>query len=417
MKSRIDFTAPFVTALFFTAVLSATTLALTACADDEPAPLVAPDTHVFTGRVYDGVTGERITDYDLTITSAGTTDEADINEDGVYETVAVYPNKDFTIAIDAEGYRSFLSHNSFDTLRRVTGTRFLESVVYYYYDAYLYPRDLASPPATIRVFASDVDLDVQATLRLQPTSGSDLITAAAAVIRNDGVAQVWQNDDDLQRRTITKQVKDGVASFEEGELVYGVTYAATIFSAFTTEDDDDQRNFYADAAFTYTPGYDGDRVVVVEPLETSPLALTFISTDLGEPDRDGKVTFVFNADIEFDPLKSNRVYRRAIDCAVSIDSDNQEPLEAENTLRECSTSDDSARGTLVTVEDNRLTIEWDAERGLETRDPNDIIRAVTYAGFDAVLLRKQGTAISTQRSLADMLSEYNGATTITVVLR
>ncbi len=129
---------------------------------------------------------------------------------------------DFTISIDGIVYRPFDSHNAQLPLTAVD--------LSYYYDAYLFPTDVLSPAATITLASPDGAPPAAGTITLRPTDSSSLYSSPAS--QPAGVAdQVWTNDDDLQAGAVSQAFTSGTVTFAAGALVYGVTYAVTVFGA------------------------------------------------------------------------------------------------------------------------------------------------------------------------------------------
>src|SRR5688572_33383590 len=67
--------------------------------------------YYFTGRVYDGAAGTRLVDYDIELQYLDRIVAGIVDDDGRYSIGPLQPFNDYTIAIRAEGFRSFLSHN------------------------------------------------------------------------------------------------------------------------------------------------------------------------------------------------------------------------------------------------------------------------------------------------------------------
>src|SRR5262249_39661154 len=146
-----------------------------------------------------------------------------------------------------------------------------------------------------------------------------------------GVAgQVWHNDNDLQFASVERDFTNGTVSFAAGDLIFGVTYAVTIYNvaghtattAFYTAGTDRDASFLGHPpppAFS-PAGTAGDASFVVDPVGTAALALAFVSTQLGTPTPSGEVVFVLNQPVELDPLATSDSYLRSLEANFTIDS-------------------------------------------------------------------------------------------------
>src|SRR4029079_7713543 len=92
----------------------------------------------FSGRIYDGVSLGRLTDYSIRLEYFDRVIPGTVDENGRYFVGPLLSDADYSIVVVAEGYRSFLSHNE-----RVAKTAqpSLESL---YYDAFLYPEQVST---------------------------------------------------------------------------------------------------------------------------------------------------------------------------------------------------------------------------------------------------------------------------------
>jgi hypothetical protein len=71
-----------------------------------------PDNEVFLqGQVYDGATGMRLTSYKISVNYRNTTLTGKVGADGTFLIEHLPVFQDYTVAIDATGYRVFRSHN------------------------------------------------------------------------------------------------------------------------------------------------------------------------------------------------------------------------------------------------------------------------------------------------------------------
>jgi hypothetical protein len=344
--------------------------------------------YYFVGRVYDGVTGARLTNYKIQLQWLDHENDGTVDGEGRYFIGPLDPFDDYSIEIRADGYRSFLSHNMMlaDDDPKVDHS--------FYYDAYLFPTNLVSPAVTFRISLSDSMMPPSGSIRLRPTTGSSLDSGTTNMPAGVG-SQVWANSDDLQFNTVQRDFQNGEADFMQGDLVYGVKYAVTVYNI----------PGHQDATSTYQSGKDGDQAIIVLPLTATPLMVAFLSTSLGQITPSGELVIVFNEPAEFDPLNTPDTYRLALDNGFSITSPDKNMNGMTNTLKP-----GGMRGVMMTLEGSKLTFDWNPSTALMTTDPGDPITAVTWGGLAGVQLRPQGGDASTSTSLAAIV----GSASVTV---
>lgn len=362
---------------------------LVGCGEQSEARVVG-DSLYFNGMVYDGARGGRVTDYEITLKYYDLSIEGSVDNDGRYQIGPLEPMHDYTVEIVAGGFRSFLSHNQ---LVNAGGqSRF--------YDAYLFPDDILAEDATIHVSLSNSDEAVAGFARLQPTTPSLLYDDPSE--RPAGVnGQVWDNDEDLQFRTVTVPFEDGVVNVEGEDLVYGVTYAVTLFGV----------TGYQPGIGTFQAGVSGDQAIILQPLVKPAIQLAHNSATLG-PEEDGVLVLVFNTPIEFDPPGAADEFIENIDAnlvVAPIDGDTDGTL---NELEPDADPDDIERGTDVEIDGNLMIITWSRSQALATTDPDDPVTSVTYGGFDQVRIRP----VDSDATEAVTLASVVGATSVTVNL-
>lgn len=361
--------------------------------------------YYFDGRVYDGASGTRLTDYKVQLQFLDRRLDGLVDDDGRYFVGPLTPFHDYTVSIRADGYRSFLSHNIMKVNDELTFNNNVSDDNDHpdqsqYFDAYLFPTSVSTSPVTLRISLADKPDLPSGTIHLRPTTSSSLFDSNAETPGGVG-RQVWQNDDDLQFASVTVDFANGQVTLPAGTLVYGVTYAVTIYGV------DGHAQF--DGAFT--AGFDASASFVLSPLGESPLLLSFVSTQLGTPVPNGQVVFVFNQPIEFDPLTSADAYLKQLEQNFSIDSPDANTNGILNTLRPFDPAAAAgSRGLKATIAGNRLTLTWDQGLGLATTDAADPIRSVTYGGLDGVKLRPIGGDVATAVSVGTLL----GPNSITV---
>ena len=359
----------------------------------------------FSGRVYDGATGEQLTDYDIVLTYRDKSVDGGLGPQGRYFLGPLAPYHDFTITIRAAGYRTLVSHNAFhEEDQRPFGLGGLNLVTdrSYYFDAYVFPSELKAPPVTFYITLGDSEEVASGNLRLRPTSAPSLMDEADEIPA--GVQdQLWHNDANLQLETVNREFTDGSQTLGEGALVYGVSYDVTIYGV----------EGYAEFHGTFKSGFEGNQAYVLNPLSIPAISLALVTTEYGEPIPNGQVVFYFNQPIELDPRVSNNTYREMIDDAVSIFSPDADDDDEFNTLKEDERGVEQERGTSLTLFENTLTLDWNPDEGLETTDDDDPIYAVTYGALDDIMIRPIDGMAGDAVSLRNLI----GSNIITVPMR
>ncbi len=360
--------------------------------------------YYFAGRVYDGVAGSRLTDYDIELQYLDRRQEGMVDDDGRYFLGPLTPFNDYTVAVRADGFRSFLSHNVMKVNDELTNNNNPKDDTQHpdesqYFDAYLFPIDVVSPGATIRVSLADSTDRPSGTIRFRPalpsTLADDAVELPAAI-----AGQVWRNDDDLQFASITRDFTDGTVTLAPGDLVEGVSYAVTIYNV---------AGHAQLTGATYVPGTTGDTAYVVPRLISSPLAISFNSTQLGLPSAAGEVVFVFNQDVELGPSGTADAYLGSLEQAFAISSPDKNTNGQVNALRPFDPAAAAgSRGLSMKLAGDKLTLSWDPGVALLTTDAADPIRSVTYGGLNGVRLR------ATDSLLETTLGALLGANSITV---
>src|SRR5262249_14424743 len=91
-------------------------------------------------------------------------------------------------------------------------------------------------------------------VRIRPTSESLLADTRAEQPAGVG-NQIWENDEDLQAKSIDKDFTNGEINLAEGELVYGVHYLVSIYDV----------DGYQPFEGNITAGVDSSRTLVLTP--------------------------------------------------------------------------------------------------------------------------------------------------------
>jgi hypothetical protein len=367
--------------------------------------LAAQTSEYFTGRIYDGVSMSRLTEYSIRLEYFDRVIPGTVDDNGRYFIGPLLANADYSIVVEAEGYRSFLSHNE-----RIASTAdpSLQSL---YFDAFLYPQQVSTPSATCRVRVSDSTELPSGFMRFSPTSSSILFDSAAetpvGVTSTAMGRQLWENDEDLQQRALLVPFQNGEVQLAAGQLVYGVNYAVTVYGVAGHE------------ALTgsYTAGVDGDRSWVLDPLSNSPLAITALSSDNLAPQPSGELEIRFNQPIALDPNVNASTAQRTLNDSFSISSPNTDADSDQNVL--VNSADltppiaPGYRGVSFEIDGDRLVLHWNRATGLATTDADEPILSVSYGGLSSLMLYPVGTANATPVSLDTLLG--SGSSTVRLV--
>ena len=352
-----------------------------------PTQLPQTTQQYFTGRIYDGVTLDRLTGYTMRLEYFDRAMEATVGSDGRFVVGPLLANADYTISVEKEGYRSFLSHNAKVNAAGVS------TVSSFYYDAFLYPMSVRTPATQAR-FTIEGDTSLPSgTVRFAPVSTSSLGRAPAAV-----GAQVWTNDEDLQQRAVVRDFTDGKLDMAEGEFVLGVQYDVTVYGVGT----------YATlSGGSFTAGVDGNPSFTLSPRTESALEVLALSTDGAALSPTGSIEIRFNHDIVAYPKMDANVALKSLNDGFSINSPDEDMDAEMNTL--VNSADltppvaSNYRGVSWEISGDRLTLSWNREAGLAVVDVEDAIISVTYDNLGSIQLYTGTTPTSPMSTLADLL--------------
>lgn len=378
---------------------------LTPSPDVARTDLALDTTRYFSGRVYDGVSLSRLSTYGIRLEYFDRSITGTVDATGRYFVGPLLANADYSIVIEAEGYRSFLSHNE-----RLADDPD-EPLSSLYYDAFLYPENVPTPGATCRIRLSDSTELPSGFMRFSPRSSSSLLDEDAELpVGVDSSAsgrQLWSNDEDLQQRSVVLEIQNGEAAIAPGQLVYGVSYAVTIYGVPGHEVVSD----------TYVAGVDADRSWILDPLADQALALTALSTDTLNPTPSGQIEMRFNQPIALDPGVNPATIQRALNDGFSINSPDEDTDTNVNALVDAGTLTPPIApgyaGVSLQVDGDRLILSWDRNAGLATTDADDPIVSVTYGGLGSVMLYAATAQDPTSVDLASLLG--SGSSTVQLV--
>jgi hypothetical protein len=354
------------------------------------------ETHYYYGSVYDGVKGTQITKYHVDYEYSGRRIEGKIDASNNFSIGPIPAFKDFSVYIDADGYRPFVAHEPqwIDTYHADRS---------YHYEAYLFSTLLQVSDVRMNITLSDSASLPKGSVRLRPMSSSAVYATAAD--RPGGIpGQVWSNDNDLLVDTIWTDFEEGEATIVGKKLVYGVTYNASVLNV---------PGYQFETGVHFQAGVDGDMAITLSPLNETALAISYINTEDGDTHPDGMLEIYFNRQVEFDPLTNPAQMRESVDNAFRIASENTDGDSDLNTLNDGSeNSNAQERGTSVSLDSDsgqKLTFTWDPNAALVTKDSDDVIRSVTWSGLGTVKVRPVGGKASDARSIADLLGARQGS--------
>jgi hypothetical protein len=348
----------------------------------------------FTGRIYNGVTLERLSGYTMRLEYFDRVLDAEIDEEGRYVVGPLLPNADYTVIVEAEGFRSFLSHNA-----RIASTG-QPSLTALYYDAFLYPSTVQAPSVLARFALVDSPERPSGTVRFAPRTRSSLFNADTAqtpesINRN----QIWINDEDLQQRSVVKQFTNGEVELAAGDLVLGVEYAVTVYGV---------SKYAILNNGSFRAGVDTNPAFTLEPLEEEPLRAIANSSDGATLSPDGSVEIRFNQEIKLYPRVTEATMLRQLNDSFTIDSPDDDNDGTTNELVDSSTLMDPIapdyRGVRFAISGDRLTLSWSrAASTLSSEDQGDPVIGVTYDGLSSIWIYTGTLPSSPASSLEDLL--------------
>ena len=327
----------------------------------------------FSGRIYNGATLASLKDYKISLEYFDRMIEGTVDADGRYVVGPLLANADYTITLEADGFRSFLSHNA---KLSAGGSSQLSSL---YYDAYLYPEGVQAPAVRAKFLLQGETQLPSGTVRFAPKGGSSLFDEDSETPAGVG-RQVWTNDADLQQRAITKDFTNGALDVDAGQFVLGVEYAVSVYGV---------SNYAVLSGGSFRAGVDTNPTFTLAPLTESPLDVVSMSNDTTSLSSDGSIQIRFNHDIKLSPQMDQDVALRTLNDGFSINSPDKNMDGMFNTLvnsADLTQPPPSYRGVTWEISGNSLTLKWERERGLKTTDVGDPIIDVTYGDLSAITL-------------------------------
>lgn len=387
-------------------LLAALTLAFTGCGSDKETVVVRESptpkadhardqVYFFSGHIYDGTSNARLTSYSLDILYKDQTLSAKVDGDGRYSVGPLPYFQDYTVRIQANGYRPFMSHNEgiefewYDASGNLLEAYAPEKG--FYFNAYLYPDNLTVGETTIYVTADDTDAKPSGNLRVIPTTSPMMQPFSLTGLNS------WENSGDLEQPWIVTPLTDGVATIEEGKLLYGVEYMVLLTRA----------DAYYPEFGSFTGGVETLITLVLQPVDEGSPELVYASIWNDQPSKNGEVFLVFDRPIELDPRFKKAEYIEFIEAGLAI----QQEAGGTNALN----APEDGRGVSLDITDNILTLKWNAANGLDVVDDDHAITRLTYGGLNQVRIRSVGASHGQGSSWTTLASEW-GSNTIEVDL-
>jgi hypothetical protein len=356
-----------------------------------PTQLPQTTQQYFTGRLYNGVSLERLNDYKMRLEYFDRVLEGTVDAEGRFVVGPLLANADYTISVEKEGFRSFLSHNAKVAASASTTVSSL------YYDAFLYPMGTKTPATQAR-FSLQGDTKLPSgTVRFAPTGSSSLFDSDAETPAGVG-RQVWTNDEDLQQRAIIRDFTDGKLDMAEGEFVLGVEYSVTVYGV---------GNFAILTGGTFTAGVDGNPSFTLAPITESALEVVAVSNEGAALSPTGSIEIRFNHDIVAYPKMDMSVALKSLNDGFSISSPDKNMDGNTNELVDSADLTppiaSAYRGVSWEIAGDRLTLKWNREAGLSESDTSDPIMSVTYGNLGAIQIYTATNTTSPASTLATLL--------------
>jgi hypothetical protein len=373
------------------------------CADAEriepPVAVSVEHTVSFVGHVFDGVTGARLTGYAISALMENEATDGTVDPAGRFSIGALSVWQDYTIEVDADGYRAFQSHN-----RRVGLPAELaqsDSISEYgthqtlHYAAYLFPSGLVAPAVTFLV-TTPLGAAPSGTVRFRPISSS-LLADEPSETPVGVPGQLWTNDEDLLAATWVDDFQGGTIAIGAGVLVYGVTYQVDIFGVAG----------FQPFSGTYTAGVETNKTFplveeIAEPLAVVSSSHGSCSAPSAAATSGAVVTIELNANVEAHDSGYPGGAIEAADDGISITSYDDDMDGIINTLNPDLSDNAQERGVSLVFSGSTITLSWNPSIGLAIADPDDAITEVVYGGLGNIVVRRVGST-SSATSLAALL--------------
>jgi hypothetical protein len=363
----------------------------------------------FMGTVIDGVlntplapTDPQTPPYEISLVYGTKTEKGKVDASGRYTLGPLPAWNDYGIIIsvtNAGDYRSFSSYNAGiappapPTTSQSADIYTADTTQTFDFDAYVFPTSATAPDVTLTISETDQPTTPTAagTIRIQPTSQS-VIQGKTGEVGN----QVWTNSQDLFASAITDTFAAGTYTVMGAKLVYGVSYAATVYGV-----DGHQPN-----SGTFQAGITSSTSIAVTPLTTTPLPPPMLvstsgtchtgSAPVSTTTPIATVTITFNAPVA-DGTTSAGGDAEIIDNGVTVQT------TGISTLKSNLSSAAQERGTSLIFSGNTLTIGWTPSVGLASPGSSDLVQYVYYQNLSSMYVQQPNHPES-RVSLASVLA-------------
>ncbi len=347
----------------------------------------------FMGAVFNGATGERVTDYHIRLVYGGHEVAGTVDENGRYDLGPLPAWNDYGVVITATGFRAFSSYNAFiappsppTPAGGAGATAVVNADVYRAnttqtkdFDAYVFPDDLQAPAVSITVLESGLNaMPAAGSIRLQPTSQPSIQSAQSEV-----AGQVWANDEDILAAVINDSFTGGSYQVAASTLLYGVSYGVQIYGV----------DGYQPGMATFQAGFQNGLTLNLMPQTVSPLQristmpMTCAVARAASSGATAMMVFTFNQPIEDGTMAIGTVSgAEVLDDGIAVQTTNFIGLAADASPTA------SEHGSTFTIPANgsTLTISWNPSVGLASQVANDMIVSMYYSGLSSIYLQPKG---------------------------
>jgi hypothetical protein len=214
------------------------------------------------------------------------------------------------------------------------------------------------------------------TIRIQPTSQSVIQGKTGEV-----GGQVWTNSQDLFASAITDSFAAGTYTVTGTNLVYGVSYTATVYGV----------DGYQPSSGAFQAGVTSSSSIAITPLATAPLpAPVLVSTSgtchtasvpVSTSTPIATVTLTFNVSVA-DGTTSPGGAAEILDNGVYV------ATSGSSTLKTNLSSSAQERGTSLVFSGNTATIGWTPSVGLASPGASDIVQQVEYSTLSSIYIQQ-----------------------------
>jgi hypothetical protein len=350
----------------------------------------------FMGTVIDGVlntplaaTDPNSPPYEISLVYGTTTVKGKVDASGRYTLGPLPAWNDYGIIISATNagdYRSFSSYNpgiappAPPTTSQSADIYTADTMQTFDFDAYVFPTSATAPDVTLTISESDqlagTTPSAAGTIRIQPTSQSVIQGKAGEV-----GSQVWTNSQDLFASAITDAFAAGTYTVTGAKLVYGVSYAATVYGV----------DGHQPSSGTFQAGVTSSSSIAVTPLSTTPLPPPVLvstsgtchtgSAPVSTTTPIATVTITFNVPV-VDGTTSVGGDAEILDNGVTVQT------SGVSTLKTNLSSAAQERGTSLVFSGNTLTIGWTPSVGLASPGSSDIVQYVYYQNLSSMYVEQ-----------------------------